>query len=71
MKYSQLIFREMEEIMANVIVSPAEVEKFKLEKMGEREFTEKLVVLVRELEAKVSERNPVLRSMKRFLKGSL
>lgn len=57
--------------MANSIVSPAEIEKFKTEKVAEREFCERLSSLVSELKAKVSERNVMLRSMQRFLKANV
>lgn len=53
--------------MANATVSPAEIEKFKVEKVAEREFVSKLEDLVRDLESKVSSTNSVLRSMRRFI----
>lgn len=52
-------------------VTPAEVERFKLERTAEREFVERLSGIVIEFEAKVSPKNSVLRSMKRFLKASI
>lgn len=55
--------------MANATVSPAEIEKFKVEKVAEREFVSKLEDLVRDLESKVSSTNSVLRSMRRFING--
>lgn len=56
--------------MANdVSVSPAEIEKFKLERSAERVFVSKLSDLTSELRAKVSPQNPTLRSMERFLKA--
>lgn len=66
----QLSFKFLEEVMAKEI-SVAEVEKFKLERLGEREFLEKLASLVKELEAKVSQKSSVLRSMQRFLKSNV
>lgn len=68
--YPQLAFKFMEDLMPND-VSAAEVEKFKIERKGERDFLEKLSPLVKELEAKVSPNNSILRSMQRFLKANV
>lgn len=57
--------------MANEVVSPAEIEKFKAEKKAEREFMTELSSAVATLKAKVSDRNSVLRSMQRFLKANI
>lgn len=68
----QLNFPVMEDIlMANHVVTAAEVEKFKIERVAELEFIDKLTSLVRELEAKVSPKSSVLRSMQRFIKASV
>lgn len=59
-----------ESIMAdNRKVSPAEIEKFKIEKEAEFAFLSSLDVSVRELATKVSPTNSVLASMRRFLKA--
>lgn len=50
-------------------VTPAEMERFKLERNAELEFLSKLSILVRELDTKVSPRNGVRASMARFLKA--
>lgn len=67
--YRQLDFNFLEDIMASV--SNAEIEKFKAERIAEREFLEKVQVLVSEFAAKVSSQNSKLRSMQRFLKASV
>jgi len=59
------------DVPPSVAVSPAEVEKFKLEKVAEREFLWQLGSLVGVLKSRVSDRNPVLTSMTRFLKARM
>lgn len=66
----QLFFQEVID-MASQVVSPAEIEKFRVEKIAEREFLDRLSSLVTELKAKVSDKNSVLRSMQRFLKANI
>lgn len=55
--------------MANEVISPAEIEKFKVERLAERDFCSKLTGLVSEFRSKVSPSNSTLRSMERFLKA--
>lgn len=52
-------------------ISPAEIERYKVERLAELDFYTQLTALVNEYKQKVSPKNAALRSMQRFLKASV